>query len=323
MRHRTQHTLMCIVDSIVAFVVTGGVVALLFTTTHQALADTVVTSLACALLVSVGIAVTEKFRSLTRNCPNPIATAISTICTRSTKEITSDSVSAQNTSFATKAAETIAPEIATAEKSAEISTPQLQCTHIWQLVLMGSCLVSAAVFAVIAGGTSETLTTDTTSLTPAIAGTLILACCATGCYEEGLFRLLIPRTLKHGFTANGLDATAATKAALLLSTVFFALLHVDITHVFSSPLIATTALFTFLQAALFGLAMSGLTGQPKGIIKAMLVHASYDIAIVMYSLLLPNLSYAALLQDQTELYALVAASIILVPAAILGWKHIS
>lgn len=155
--------------------------------------------------------------------------------------------------------------------------------------------------------------------------TYVLVCVATGFYEEGAFRVVIPGLFERGFAGNGIESPRRLLLAVLLSGILFAVLHV------SSPLsdgfdevMVLQALLKFAQGMLFSLTMFGLLLKTGSFTLVVAAHASYDLLFFLPWLIdtggFPSTYLTGIFVD---VVALAVNCVCLIPAAVASARLVA
>lgn len=147
---------------------------------------------------------------------------------------------------------------------------------------------------------------------------LLAICVLTAVFEESLMRTLCINALRGALRANGEPRAGATRHAMLLAALLFALLHVGVPDVAVSAAVAFQSALKFVQATLFALVMGALYVETTSLRPCIAAHAAFDALYlgptVMLTGALPA-TYASGLPFDT---ALLAATTVLLAALLLA-----
>lgn len=148
-----------------------------------------------------------------------------------------------------------------------------------------------------------------------------LVCAATGFYEEGLFRVILPRALYRAFALNGANLHYCPLYASLFSAILFGALHLSFTITDTktlSLLILIQVFLKFAQGFLFSLTMTLFLQRSGSFVAVALLHASYDAVVflpwVLLSGVFPSAYITGAASDTWSL--LVSAVALIIPATV-------
>lgn len=190
--------------------------------------------------------------------------------------------------------------------------------------LIGSSFSSAALLSEMLGSAPTGGALVEPSLWVPASATLRFAlflsvCIATAFFEEGLFRVILQKSVEKSLIEKGADpCKAGLKAALAISAVF------GILHVATAPLegadpfqVAIQAAAKFAQGMMFGLVMTGLLKRTGSFSFIVALHACYDLVLFFPpALMFGVMPTTYLTGDPLDSLALAVAACALIPAAV-------
>jgi|GEM_PF-4693233 len=147
---------------------------------------------------------------------------------------------------------------------------------------------------------------------------LLTICVLTAVFEESLMRALCINALRGALGANGKPRAGATRHAMLLAALLFALLHVGVPDVAASTVVVFQSALKFVQATLFALVMGALYVETASLRPCIAAHAAFDALYLGPTVVLTGAlpaTYASGLPFDT---ALLAATTVLLAALLLA-----
>lgn len=131
-------------------------------------------------------------------------------------------------------------------------------------------------------------------------------------------RALCINALRGALGANGKPRAGATRHAMLLAALLFALLHVGVPDVAASTAVVFQSALKFVQATLFALVMGALYVETASLRPCIAAHAAFDALYLGPTVVLTGAlpaTYASGLPFDT---ALLAATTVLLAALLLA-----